>query len=64
MKKQSYILIVTKRQEGSLAATSSVSDEIWKEDALRAARWALNEPEVTEITIKKVKDAILTDTEI
>lgn len=55
MKKQTYILIITKQQEGSLAATSSVSDEMHKCDALMVAGKRLNEPDVCEIRIKKAK---------
>jgi len=52
--KQTYRVVTTKKQEGSLAATSHVSDEMWKHDAINSLyRIFREDASVVEVTIKK-----------
>ena len=55
--KQTYRVITSRKQEGSLAATSEVSDDMFKYVAIHHASEMLRQEDVYEVTIKKNNDA-------
>lgn len=62
--KKTYRVITSRKQEGSLAATSEVSDDMFKYVAIHHASEMLRQEDVFEVTIKKNNDAFPADTEV
>lgn len=62
--KKTYRVITSRKQEGSLAATSEVSDDMFKYVAVHHASEMLRQEDVFEVTIKKNNDAFPADTEV
>jgi hypothetical protein len=62
--KQTYRVITSRKQDGSLAATSEVSEDMFKWVAVNHASEMLRQADVYEVTIKKNNYAFPADTEI
>lgn len=62
--KQTYRVITSRKQDGSLAATSEISEDMFKWVAMNHASEMLRQEDVFEVTIKKNNDAFPANTQV